>query len=451
MWGKISSAAAGILAAGVLAVTPASAKNSFTDVEQDFWADDQIYYLSEQGVINGYRDGTFRPSQEITRHQVAGMIVKALDLHLDNRPDPGFTDVDEDSTNYKSIAAVADEGILRGSKDEFRPGEFVTRGQMAAIVSRAFDLERSNAMQFIDVEHDYWTFGDISTVTTNRIASGYEDGAFKPGDPTTRAQFSVFLTRAMDEEERPDYINTGIAPRGTEINTGKESFRNEGNRIIRIDENGEETPILDEEDFEGDYCDFSKDCYNSAPGLGKENDLFYHDGWLYFVVHSTSSEVEEMYNNDWYRVRLDGREKTKLFGSPDSYPADSRETWSYSNFSIIGDQLYYLEKEDLSNIDSTDVHFVRSDLDGSNKEVIAPLSVDRIGIGEKPGFSGVDHFHFYIDGRTVVYANDGVIYRMNIDGSGQTRIYDGNYRSFYFEDGKIIIETRDGKTEEFDK
>ncbi|SDH99596.1 hypothetical protein [Alteribacillus bidgolensis] len=48
-----------------------------------------------------------------------------------------------------------------------------------------------------------------------------------------------------------------------------------------------------------------------------------------------------------------------------------------------------------------------------------------------------------------MYANDGVIYRINVDGSGQTPIYDGNYRSFYFE--KIIAETRDGKTEEFDK
>ena len=37
-----------------------------TDIS-DHWAKEEINYLIEKGIVNGYPDGTFRPERNITR------------------------------------------------------------------------------------------------------------------------------------------------------------------------------------------------------------------------------------------------------------------------------------------------------------------------------------------------------------------------------------------------
>ena len=47
---------------------------TFSDVSKDFWAYDAITELAEQGILNGYEDGTFRPDEPITRAEAAAII-----------------------------------------------------------------------------------------------------------------------------------------------------------------------------------------------------------------------------------------------------------------------------------------------------------------------------------------------------------------------------------------
>lgn len=49
----------------------------FTDIK-GHWAEKDIIYLAEKGIVNGYGDNTFRPSQNITRAEVAKMIASLL-------------------------------------------------------------------------------------------------------------------------------------------------------------------------------------------------------------------------------------------------------------------------------------------------------------------------------------------------------------------------------------
>ena len=46
-----------------------------------------------QGVVTGYTDGTFSPYENITRGQVAKIVVQAAGLHVINPERPSFTDV----------------------------------------------------------------------------------------------------------------------------------------------------------------------------------------------------------------------------------------------------------------------------------------------------------------------------------------------------------------------
>ena len=65
------------LAVGVASTTFA-ASNPFSDVPADHWSYDAVTQLAQDGVINGYGDGTFRGDKNITRYEMAQMIAKAM-------------------------------------------------------------------------------------------------------------------------------------------------------------------------------------------------------------------------------------------------------------------------------------------------------------------------------------------------------------------------------------
>lgn len=64
----------GIVAAG----TAQAAQNPFSDVPKGHWAYDAIATLAENGVINGYGDGTYRGSRDITRFEMAQLVARAM-------------------------------------------------------------------------------------------------------------------------------------------------------------------------------------------------------------------------------------------------------------------------------------------------------------------------------------------------------------------------------------
>ena len=60
------------------ASTTFAAANPFQDVPADHWAYDAVAQLANDGVIDGYGDGTFRGPQSITRYEMAQMVAKAM-------------------------------------------------------------------------------------------------------------------------------------------------------------------------------------------------------------------------------------------------------------------------------------------------------------------------------------------------------------------------------------
>ncbi|MGE8080460.1 S-layer homology domain-containing protein [Peribacillus loiseleuriae] len=65
----------------------------FSDVPTNFWAHDEIHFLTNEKIINGYPDGSFKPVQSITKIQSANTIIRSLQLDTNNRPNPNFKDM----------------------------------------------------------------------------------------------------------------------------------------------------------------------------------------------------------------------------------------------------------------------------------------------------------------------------------------------------------------------
>lgn len=176
---------------------------TFKDVPNSHPSVLEIEYLADTGIIKGYQDQTFKPYNNVTNSQVALMISRALQLELENRPNPSFSDLSKvDEETYKAIAAVVDEGIFpRGN--QFRPYEPITRGEMAHVLVNAFHLKGSTSKEFTDVKPNHKHYEAIQNLAANNITTGYEDGTFKPSEPLSRAHFSTFMSRVLERDFIP--------------------------------------------------------------------------------------------------------------------------------------------------------------------------------------------------------------------------------------------------------
>ncbi|MDQ0298928.1 hypothetical protein J2S78_001348 [Salibacterium salarium] len=177
--------------------------DDFRDVEEDYWAADEINYLADKEIVSGYDDGSFHPGETVIRSQAASMLVKALDLEIENRTNPDFSDVSEDFHAYDVAAAVWDEEIISGRNGAFMPNDALTRGQMAAVLNRAFKFgdNENKSEYFSDIDQDYALYNDVQMIAQMGITTGYSDGSYKPNNDVTRAQFAVFLARALDQDQ----------------------------------------------------------------------------------------------------------------------------------------------------------------------------------------------------------------------------------------------------------
>jgi hypothetical protein len=188
-----------MLLGSLSAASAAPDQGGFWDVSDRSPHANNIYMLTESGVISGYPDGTFRPAQPVTRGQVSTMVVYGFEL--DAELDPGrFRDV-AGTTHAANIGVLASIGVIEGYPDgTFRPGVAVTRAQAASILARVLEARPVAGTQFPDVPEGATHRGAINALHERGVITGYADGTFRPGDPVQRDQFASMLRRAMDTQ-----------------------------------------------------------------------------------------------------------------------------------------------------------------------------------------------------------------------------------------------------------
>ncbi|MCA0985197.1 S-layer homology domain-containing protein [Halobacillus yeomjeoni] len=167
----------------------------YHDVSNDYWAQSEIEYMSKQGIINGYDGDYFKPSNDVTRGEVAKMMTAALDLSPSSNNH--FSD-DNGHWAEKYINAVADAGYITGYENgTFKPDQAITRAEISALFKRSFNLQGAEG-NFNDVPQNHWAYDEVRALVANDISTGYDGNVFKPSKDTTRAEFTVFLYRAIN-------------------------------------------------------------------------------------------------------------------------------------------------------------------------------------------------------------------------------------------------------------
>lgn len=199
---KFYTTSAVALAVTALAVVPASAASPFSDVSEDHTHFKGISTLSKAGVINGYDDGTFKPSQAVTRGQAAKIIVNAFELSAsDSGENLNFKDLNKSSEYYEPITKLAALGVVKGYDDNtFRPNETVTRGQMAIMIAGALDLKAKGSSPFTDVPEGSSFNNAVTALYEAGITKGISATEFGVNNKVTRGQLATLIVNAMTTE-----------------------------------------------------------------------------------------------------------------------------------------------------------------------------------------------------------------------------------------------------------
>ena len=149
-----------------------SSTNNYSDVKDTDWCNNAISTLSNMGILKGYEDGTFHPNAPVTRAEFAVIAARFSDGAADDYAT--FSDVPNDYWATKEIAKAAKLGWIKGYTDgTFRPTNNITRAEVMTLVNRV--LERGvdeeglmeDAIQWADNKPGDWYYYDVQEATNS--------------------------------------------------------------------------------------------------------------------------------------------------------------------------------------------------------------------------------------------------------------------------------------------
>ncbi|AKS39551.1 MULTISPECIES: S-layer homology domain-containing protein [Anoxybacillus] len=156
--------------------------------------------LYERGMISGFPDGTYRPNERLLRRHAALMLIRDLQLTLPEGYVVKAQDVKPTDPWYKEMAIAEAYGLLTGYNGKLYPNDYITRAQMATILTRVYadvyEQPTTNA-SFFDVPASHWAYQAIDTLFYNGITI---NNPYRPNDFVTRGQFALFLKRTLDKK-----------------------------------------------------------------------------------------------------------------------------------------------------------------------------------------------------------------------------------------------------------
>jgi hypothetical protein len=185
----------------------------FTDIE-NHWAKDTVQELVNKEILNGYPDGNFKPDGNITRAEFSKVLRKSLSLELIEGN--VFTDTQEHWAKDE-INTLAENNIIIPEEygESYNPDTNITRLEIAKMIVRALNFNTDIdviELDFIDkdeISDDNIVY--IYIASQNEIIKGYPDGSFKPDGQATRAESCKMIANMNDYIEENSVIESNDA------------------------------------------------------------------------------------------------------------------------------------------------------------------------------------------------------------------------------------------------
>jgi hypothetical protein len=189
---------------GQYAVFARESLKTFADVNEtsSSWAKDYIENLAGAGIVDGIDATHFEPSRKVTRAELTSLLVKALGISTDQSSAISLKDVQADDWYAGAVGAAQAAGLITGYEDgTFRPGNTVSREELAVILVRAMKLESDQEkMWFADIDKiNSWARDSVFTASSKGLIKGFPDGTFRPDVAAGRDECAVIIFRMLNE------------------------------------------------------------------------------------------------------------------------------------------------------------------------------------------------------------------------------------------------------------
>lgn len=155
-----------------------SQTNDYSDVAFNKWYNNAISTLSNMGIICGYPDGTFRPDAPITRAELTKIAAGFFsDPRVAATYDGRFSDVHGAEWYISYLMTALEEGLIEGYPDgSFRPNRPITRAETCTIVNRTLGrkpekdhlLPESDMINWPDnINRNIWYYAQMQEATNS--------------------------------------------------------------------------------------------------------------------------------------------------------------------------------------------------------------------------------------------------------------------------------------------
>ena len=180
----------------------ANVSAQFTDVNPGDWYYDNVMRAVELGILSGKGNGTFAPSESITRRDFAIMLAQALG-HSNSEPASSpFVDVADDDYGVSSIAYLYEKNIAAGDNEgKFNPNAKITRQEAATLLAKAFGATgTSSELYNDDAAIASWAKSFVYACKEAGLMKGDAGtGNFRPTSTITRAEAASAMVNAVDK------------------------------------------------------------------------------------------------------------------------------------------------------------------------------------------------------------------------------------------------------------
>jgi hypothetical protein len=164
------------------APTGSDRSHDFPDVPTSNPFHTEISWMVDEGFMAGFGDGTFRPTAAITRQSAVGILWRMSGEPGGPFDPETFTDVDPTNPFYDAIRWAVTTDVVNGYTDgTFRPTAPLSRQAMGRMLRDLSGLEKTYGPRtFSDVPSGHPFNADIAWWVNSGQARGFSDGTFRP-------------------------------------------------------------------------------------------------------------------------------------------------------------------------------------------------------------------------------------------------------------------------------
>jgi hypothetical protein len=172
--------------------------STFTILKLTIEEEEPANIQKHSAYVFGFQDQTFRPESTITRAQMASLLARINANKKDVAANPKvYSDIPANHWAKEDIQFVTQTKLMNGYGDgSFKPSKNMTRAEMAVTISRWLGVEGKSQATSVDTK-GHWAEKEISLVQQAGYMKGQTNGQFKPNANLTRAEAVVILNRIL--------------------------------------------------------------------------------------------------------------------------------------------------------------------------------------------------------------------------------------------------------------